>query len=323
MTTSATVVSETRLRDSVPTDFAAVAISLHDHAWHPVPVIGKVPAMIGWADLNRMPWDREDLLSATADYAGRDYGCGLAAVRDVVVIDCDVLDEGLAASIATMADTIIRPTPLIRIGRAPKWVRIYRRDPANQIVSRKVHPIEVMSGSGMVVAFGRHPDTDQPYRWTDQSPLTLSADDPSIPLITSTQVNQFLAAAHAILARTHYGVTGRPPGAARRTRTAGNGIGNGIGNGAAALPYDLHQRLRLEALRMGFERAVIGLLAGAHEGIRHATMWAVVSSAAGRGFPENRLIALFERHFAGWDGVTREAFAHAIHQCFHGDHRHE
>jgi hypothetical protein len=255
-----------------------------------------------------MPWDRADLADAANEYAN--CGCGLAASRDLVFIDCDILDPALATDTATIADAIFRPTPLIRIGRAPKWVRIYRCAPASAIRSHRAHPIEVLCGSGQILAFGIHPDTGEPYRWVgEHSPRTLPADDPCIPLITGKQLDQFLGAAHEILMRSYYGWDAGAQGSHRHP---------------ARPPPDIHQQLRQLALRLGFERAAIELLEHAIEGCRHMTMWAVVSSAAGRGYPEGRLVALFERHFTvGWGGVTRAALERALNQCFRGDHRYE
>ena len=45
-------------------------------------------------------------------------------------------------------------------------------------------------------------------------------------------------------------------------------------------------------------------------------MWAVVASAAGRGVPEDELAALFDQHFAGWDGVTPDEVENAIARAY-------
>jgi hypothetical protein len=291
---------------SQDTTFSEVAGRLLDNAWRPLPVIGKAPAMVGWAELCRLPWDYEDLLTTTVDYAGG-YSCGIAADTEHVIIDIDVLDEALAADIDMVANSTFGATPLIRVGRAPKSAHIYRCNPREGIRSHRLHPIEIMSGSGMIVGFGIHPDIAVPYRWIgEHSPLTLPANSSAIPFITHATLERFLTTAHSILSRAHYGMSAR----AARPR-----------NLPARLPHDLHQVFRLNALRVGFERAAIALLRNAHEGVRHMTMWTVVSSAAGRGFPVGRLIHLFEQHFAGWDGVSREAFEHALNQVYGGDHR--
>jgi hypothetical protein len=281
-----------------PLSFGEAALPLLDNAWRPLPTIGKAPAMAGWSELCRVPWDYDDLVSAVADYAG-DYGCGIAADIGHVIIDIDVLDEAIAADIGGVANNTFGATPLIRVGRAPKSVRLYRRNPHDAIRSHKAHPIEVMCGTGMVIAYGIHPDTGQPYRWTTgSSPLSLQANSSAIPLIGRAQLERFLANSHDILTRAHYGG------------------GAGAHRHPAQPPADIHQQLRQLALRVGFERAAVQLLRGVVEGNRHSSMWAVVSSAAGRGFDEGRLVQLFAQYFAGWSGVSREAFEHALDQTY-------
>jgi hypothetical protein len=45
---------------------------------------------------------------------------------------------------------------------------------------------------------------------------------------------------------------------------------------------------------------------------RHITMFEVISSGIGRGWSEARIIRLFERHFAGWNGVSEAAFRRVL-----------
>jgi hypothetical protein len=285
-------------------NFAAVAVALHDREWRPLPVQGKAPILPGWNVLCAMPWDRDDLIAATQeDYANIGYGCGLAADTEHVIIDIDVLDEQLAADIGTVADQLCGPTPLVRIGRAPKSARIYRSQ-ARTIRTSMARPIQALSGSMQLVAFGAHPDIGEPYRWiAGYSPLTLPADSLEIPKITSAQLQQFLAAAHGLLTRAHYVGDGHP-GRPRR-------------QAAGAAVHDVHQQLRIDAMRLGFERAAIEMLENAdHEGVRDLALFAMVSSAAGRGWSEERIVHKAERYFRGWDGVSDRKFNAMLNTCF-------
>ena len=80
----------------------------------------------------------------------------------------------------------------------------------------------------------------------------------------------------------------------------------------------LNERLRLLTIRYcgNWNRAAAQLLSEACEGNRNDTMWAVIASAAGRGVPEDELAALFDQHFAGWDGVTPDAVENAIARAY-------
>ena len=88
------------------------------------------------------------------------------------------------------ADEILGTTPLVRVGLAPKHIRVYRADD-DHIRSRKLHPIEIFSGSGMFVGFGWHAKADRPYVWPQESPLTLDADSRAIPAVTRAQLERF------------------------------------------------------------------------------------------------------------------------------------
>ena len=54
----------------------------------------------------------------------------------------------------------------------------------------------------------------------------------------------------------------------------------------------------------GFHGAAARVLADVQEGERNETAFAVVGSALGRGLDEAGIRDLFDRHFAGWAGVS-------------------
>lgn len=269
-----------------------------------MPAQGKAAVLAGWGALSHMPWDRNDLADAAVEFT--DCNCGIAADDEHVVLDVDILDVQLAYEVAGLADQTLGATPLIRVGLHPKTMRVYGNGSPGRIRSSKPHPIEIMSGSGMVIAYGIHPVTQRPYQWVaGASPLTLPADSTDIPAINHHQLQRFLTEAGRLLARAHYLVCGRAPS---RQRAADR---------SAFL--DIRQRLRIDAMRIGFERAAIGVLRAAVEGSRHITAFEVVASAAGRGWSEERIIRLFEAHFAGcWDGVSDDAFRRILATCFGG-----
>jgi hypothetical protein len=297
---------------ALPTTFREAAVPAFDNGYAPIPVINKVPVLRHWNMLNQEAvWDRNDLIqTARKDFASDDCGCGLVVDDTHVVIDTDILDPEPAGDIAAIADRTFELTPLVRVGRAPKHVCIYRCSAESGIRSRRLHPIEILCGTGQCVAFAVHAETKQPYTWpTGNSPLTLPATSPDIPVITERQLARFLAEAIRITGRTHYGLTGRPPAC---SRSAGQAV------------MDLHQQLRLDAMRVGFRRAATSLLAAAAPGCRHLTMWAVVSAASGRGWSEDAVIQLLEQHFRSWaapgaaagDGVSEDDLERAIRRCF-------
>ena len=82
------------------------------------------------------------------------------------------MDPEHAAFADRLADDILGRTPLVRIGLAPKQIRVYRG--GDLIRSRKLHPLEIFSGSGQFIAFGWHEKADRPYIWPQRSPLDVT-----------------------------------------------------------------------------------------------------------------------------------------------------
>ena len=126
------------------TTFASVARQVAEHGWRPFPGLqtSKVPAMQEWSALCSLEWDTDDLAAAVAEYLPvYDYCACLAVQRELVALDSDILDLEHAAYAAELADFVLGVTPLIRIGLAPKCIRVYRA--GDLIRSKKLHPIEI------------------------------------------------------------------------------------------------------------------------------------------------------------------------------------
>ncbi len=181
------------------------------------------------------------------------------------------------------------PKARLRIGFAPKVVRVYRNN--DGIRSRKIHPIEIFSATGQIVGFGWHQKAGRPYIWPAASPLDLDADSSDIPLVMRAQLDNFLKELFKVVPRRQLPM--------RQTR-----------RGALMTVGD---RLRmLTTLHGSWARAAVIVLGEAVEGNRNETGWTVVASAAGRGISEDVVWRLFERHFTGWDGFSETDLASAI-----------
>lgn len=109
--------------------FGRYALTLADNGYHPIPIEphAKKPAVPGWS---------EAASAATLEGWVRDYpdcGVGLLCGR-IVAIDIDVLDYEAAARLEALATAILGPTPLWRIGQAPKRLALYRpsANPSNR-----------------------------------------------------------------------------------------------------------------------------------------------------------------------------------------------
>jgi hypothetical protein len=278
-----------------PIAFAAVAQQLAEHGWRPFPGLqaSKKPAMRGWPGLNQFEWHDDDLVATIADYQpADDYCCCLAVHVEIVAIDLDIVDHEQAAAAGKLADDILGVSPLHRIGLAPKKICIYRA--SDPIRSRKVHPLEIFSGSGQFIAYGWHEKAGRPYIWPQASPLTVSSDSDTIPPVTQAQLDRFSTELFKIVPRRLLPTRQYRPG-----RSGG--------------PQTISDRLAMLTMLHGsWKRAVAIVLGEAVEGCRNETAWAVVASAAGRGIPDDVVWKLFDGHFRGWDGISEAQLASMI-----------
>ena len=259
--------------------FAAVARPLAERGWRPFPGLqtSKTPAMKGWSGLNTAEWDSVDLIATITDYRPADlYCCCLAVQPEIVAIDSDIVGSAHAAFADELANNILGNTPLVRIGLAPKRIRVYR---ANGVIkSRKLHPLEIFSGSGQFIAFGWHEKAGRPYIWPHASPLTINAASYEIPAIKPAQIDRFTTELFKTVPRRLI-----------PTRQGRPGSSGTIG-----------ERLcMLTAMHGSWKRAAAVVLSEAGDGSYNETLWAVVTSAAGRGIPEDVVWDLVETHFNG------------------------
>lgn len=127
---------------------------------------------------------------ATWPDAAVGFACG-----PIVGIDIDVLDAALAHRIEKLARQMLGDTTLVRIGRAPKRMLVYRAETPFAAFRRA--PLEVLAHGRQFVAFAIHPDTGEPYQWTEESPL--SVDVSTLPAITEERARGWLDAAIALV----------------------------------------------------------------------------------------------------------------------------
>jgi len=175
--------------------FVQEAPTLVLKGWRPLPGYAdtKRPSIKSWQTYNSRQWEEAELreMMAGQGQVEGEIVC-LAVQKEIVAIDLDLEDEGMAAHAGKCALQYLGLTPLVRIGREPRKLLIYRND--GTIRSRKLHPIEVFAGSGQIVGFGFHAKARRDYLWPKLSPLDLAVDDPSIPMINQHQLDQFLIA---------------------------------------------------------------------------------------------------------------------------------
>ena len=187
-------------------------IRLFENGWIPLPVTspdflhekvkspGKQPFFKGWNKVRAETLDPGLIHSwgFIREHTNTGIICG-----DLLGLDLDIPEPTLAAQVEALADTLLEPTPLIRVGRAPKSLRCYRREvrspkretPELFLPNGTKVQVEAMGEGQQIVGFGVHPDTRQPYRWLGASPLDMRLDQ--VPIISEAKLTAFLASAEA------------------------------------------------------------------------------------------------------------------------------
>ena|GEM_PF-4341880 len=185
--------------------FSTLAPELRELGYSSIPVVpgAKKPAIRSWSQYcERIPFSHE-----IAYWSMRypDYSTGLTcgAASRIWALDIDADDHEDAARIEQMADQYIGASPLVRVGRRPRSLRVYQS--AEPVKSVKGGLLDVLGAGRQFVAFGLHSQTRRPYEWLDESPLNYEAT--ALPTITLEALGAFLRAI-----KEEFGTTGHQNG---------------------------------------------------------------------------------------------------------------
>nr|WP_277751908.1 VapE domain-containing protein [Dankookia rubra] len=189
----------------------ALRLQLLANGYHPVPVAGpqmrckspgKQPLMRNWRQI-----------CASADslevrrWGVEQAGCSNTGLlcEDLAAPDIDVPVPALAKRLEVLATAILGPTPLLRIGCAPKRLLAYRTitslpkmaTPELFLSDGTKLQVEVLGAGQQFVAYGAHPDTGRGYEWPSAGPdVVLHAD---LPVVAEAELNDFVIAAEVLL----------------------------------------------------------------------------------------------------------------------------
>lgn len=147
-----------------------------------------------WGELSR--WNDIDAQLVHIDIWSNWTGCGVGILTgEVVAIDIDILEPDIAVMVGEVFSSILGRTDMIRIGKSPKALYLYRtNEPFSKI---SMHPIEVLGLGQQFVAYAIHPDTGEPYRWPVSSPHETPVG--ALPLVTKEQVLHACEEAYKVL----------------------------------------------------------------------------------------------------------------------------
>jgi hypothetical protein len=250
--------------------FATIAPRLRDNGWpSPIPVIKKAPIIAAWQRYNVMPVSDDEMDEWVRLFPN--VNVGHAAGHGIVAVDIDVVDDGDAPKVRELADAVLGPTAFIRIGKAPKQLRLYRGASA----SRKAHPIEVFGTTGQVVLYGLHPVTARDYWWPEDEPLYAAPSD--LPPIEELKIEHFIREVHRTIA------------VADQARAKATGPDRPV--------PEIFRDLRKQRAGRRVSDWVVDQLGAAQVGALHNTMLSVVGALVAKGYSDDEIHDLFEAHF--------------------------
>ena len=157
--------------DTKPTPYGDYAEQLSDNGFTPLPANGKAVKLRDWRHFV-MPSDEEE--RARFIEKNECKNIGLRTGR-LVAIDNDNDDPKEAARVKELVYAICGYTPYVRIGRAPREVYFFVIDAPLQIM--RAGGVEILGHGQQVIVHGIHPDTQEPYRWPQESILDATPDD--------------------------------------------------------------------------------------------------------------------------------------------------
>jgi hypothetical protein len=273
--------------------FGSLAPKLRDMGWQsliPIKAGEKSPAISGWQLFNTLAPSDEQFDTWTRLNAK--CGIGLAFGPDHVIgADLDFTAPDKAAEAHRIMEKTLGATPLIRVGRAPKLLALYRAAAGLHVDGKAFGGFEIYSRSGQCLLHGIHPVTGQPYEWPEESPEHVSPDD--LPLVSQAQITLFIAEMGPLREDSinHHGATVR-------------------NTGRAATWLSLFSEMTTPSQMI--DASCAGIL-GVGYGARHFTMQAVVTALVTRGIAPEEFQAEIERaYFATLDAQEVQKRRHAV-----------
>lgn len=127
----------------------------------PVRARSKSAALMGWRSV---AWEVPALCDVERYFREHpDHSIGIACGFRTVAIDIDLDHPDEVERAVALVESRLGVTPLKRIGKAPHLVLLYRTE--MPIPSIRMPSMETIGLGAQVLAYGIHPQCQQPYRW--------------------------------------------------------------------------------------------------------------------------------------------------------------
>ncbi|MCU7836544.1 MAG: AAA family ATPase [gamma proteobacterium symbiont of Taylorina sp.] len=167
-------------------------LSENGYALTPVAPNSKRPILSGWAD-------KEDhSYVELQEYQNQGYSVGILT-KNTPCIDIDIRSRRLAVRMQQFCYDLIGKT-VVRVGQKPKRLLIYRTvKPFKKMVSKTYwsgenqetkNQIEILGDGQQFVAYGTHPDTDEPYYYPLEELTHILLNE--LPILTVEHAQQVI-----------------------------------------------------------------------------------------------------------------------------------
>jgi hypothetical protein len=168
------------------------ALSLYDMGHQTAPVQGKRLFLNNWTLIGEQKQPRsmiEKIVSTQYGTTNTGTAYVFGNANPLCAVDCDVLDTQKSRQIFKIARSVLGDSPLVRLGKVPKFAIFYRKSGA--IENSRIGNLEVFGSTGAALnIYGEHPDTREPYRWPYKDLLAVKPEE--VPAVTAPQIEEFI-----------------------------------------------------------------------------------------------------------------------------------
>ena len=157
--------------------YGHLALKLNANGYAPTPVYPgtKKPSVPRWNTTDFR--DQDVVKDHAARYAAHQIGLVLG---DVIAIDIDCLDQSIAYEVQQLCIERLGKSP-IRIGQAPKQMLFYsnkgsqfgKKNTPSFYRNEQKQQVEILANGQQCVVYGKHPDTNSAYEWSEKSLLDI------------------------------------------------------------------------------------------------------------------------------------------------------
>lgn len=171
--------------------YADAAPVLHEQGWGtPVPSdpASKRPLLSNWSYYGRHRASEKQIALWASRWPEANTAIAVNADIAVAYLDIDFDEPAAAMTARAAAAEHLGHTPLIRVGREPRQVRMYRL--AGAVEDLTAPGLELKTTAGLITLYGIHAGTGRPYFWPDEHPMETEPGD--LPAITPGMVSAFM-----------------------------------------------------------------------------------------------------------------------------------